>query len=339
MRKPRKHQLILAGLAVLGISAALIGYVSFRHGDTTHASPAPDLLSALPPGAPALVYVDLAAIRSSSFYQRRPDKGPIAMPNQDYADFVRSTGFDFEKDLDRVVIASWPGPPGGEKKKTVAIADGRFDRAKIRGYAMQKGKLERQQGHDVFLFPTNSQANPGEWNTVTFLDDHRVAIVEGPSIVPLLDSSSANSAGDPARERASRVDGAAIFAISRMPSIPDKFGPGGIQSAQFVALARSIQWITLAARPEGDNVRVSLEGECASPTDARQLQSALEVLRMFGTAALDGPKARQSMDPGSYAIMQTLLKSAEVTAAAERVRILLEVTPDIFKLSGQRKTQ
>jgi hypothetical protein len=323
----------------MGISGVLLGYAAFRQSETTHASPAPDLLSALPPGAPALVYVDLAAIRSSSFYQHRLDKGPIAMPNQDYADFVRTTGFDFEKDLDRVVIASWPGAPGGEKKKTVAIADGRFDRAKIRSYAMQKGKLERQQGHDVFLFPANTPANPGGWNTVTFLDDHRIAIVEGPSIAPLLDSGNAGSGPDPTRERAARVDGAAMFAISRMPSIPDKLGPGGPQSAQFVALARSIQWITMAARPEGDNLRVSIEGECASPTEAHQLESALEVLRMFGTAALDGPKARQSMDPSSYTVMQTLLKSAEVTASAERVRILMEITPDIFKLGGSRKTQ
>jgi hypothetical protein len=317
----------------------LLGYASFRHSDTTHASPAPDLLAAMPHGAPALVYIDLAAIRSSSFYQHRPDKGPIAMPNKDYADFVRSTGFDFEKDLDRVVIASWPGVPGTEKKKTIAIAEGRFDRAKIRDYAMQKGKLERQEGHDVFLFPATSQANPGGWNAVTLLDDHRIAIVEGPSIAPLLDSSGAGSGNDPARERAARVDGAAMFAISRVPPIPDKIAPGGIQSAQFLTLARSVQWITLAVRPEGDNVRVSLEGECASPTDARQLQAALEVLRMFGTAALQGPKARQSMTQESYTVMETLLKSAEVTATAERVRILMEITPDILKLGGARKTQ
>ena len=130
-----------------------------------------------------------------------------------------------------------------------------------------------------------------------------------------------------------------MFAISHMPPLPDKPSARGAQSEQFLALARSVQWITLAARPEGDNLRVSLEGECSSPTDAHQLEAALEVLRMFGTAALEGPKARQSMDPASYMVMETLLKSAEVTASAERVRILLEITPDIFKLGGPHKTQ
>ena len=132
---------------------AVLLYSSFARGETAHASPAPELLSALPAGAPTLVYLDLAAMRASSFYQHRPDKGPIAVPNQDYADFVRSTGFDFEKDLDRVVVASWPAPSGKEPKKNVVIAEGRFDRAKIRDYAAQKGKLDHQQGREVFLFP------------------------------------------------------------------------------------------------------------------------------------------------------------------------------------------
>jgi hypothetical protein len=338
MQKCRKNLLVAAGLGVLGFFAIFAGYAAFRRGEITHASPAPDLLSALPPGAPSIVYIDLLAVRSSSFYQHRPDKGPIAMPNKNYADFVQSTGFDFEKDLDRVVIASWPGVFSAEKKGTIAIADGRFDLARIRGYAMQKGKVEHQNGHEVFVFPSNAPTSPGGSNSVTLLDDHRVAIVEGPSIGPLFAAGGGTAGNDSAIERATRLDGAAIFAISRMPPLPDKFSPGGIQSTQFLNLARSIQWITLAARPEGDNLRISLEGECTSASDARQLQSSLEVLRMFGAAALDGPKAHQSMDPGSFTVMETLLKSAEVTSSAERVRILIELTPDIFKLGGARKT-
>src|SRR5579863_6670177 len=128
MQRSRKTVLIAAGLAAAAIAAALLLYGNLRRGNTAHASPA-DLLSALPAGAPTLVYLDLAAVRASSFYQHRADKGPIAVPNQDYADFVRSTGFDFEKDLDRVAAASWPAPSGKEPQKSVVIAEGRFDRA------------------------------------------------------------------------------------------------------------------------------------------------------------------------------------------------------------------
>ncbi len=336
MHRSRKTLLISAGVAGATIAAAFLLNGNFRRSATAHASPAPELLSALPAGAPTLVYLDLAAVRASSFYQHRPDKGPIAIPNQDYADFVRSTGFDFEKDLDRVVIASWPAS-GKEQRKNVAIADGRFDRAKIRDYATRKGKLDHQQGRDVFLFSMGDRTG---MDSVTFLDDHRIAIVGGPSIAPLFTGQSDVPAADSARERAAHLDGAAAFMITRVPPIPDNPGAGGAQGTQYtqmMSLARSVQWITLAARPEGDNLRISLEGECDNSTGALQLKSALELLRMFGRAGLESPKTRQSMDPAALATLQTLLSTAEVTQSAERVRILVELTPDIFKLGATGK--
>jgi hypothetical protein len=333
MPRSRKTFLISAGVAAAAIASALLLYGNFRRSATAHASPAPELLSALPAGAPTVVYLDLAIVRASSFYQHRADKGPIALPNQDYADFVRSKGFDFEKDLDRVVIASWPAA-GNEPRKNVVIADGRFDRGKIRDYAMRKGKLDHQQGHDVFLFPKGDRMG---FDSVTFLDEHRIALVEGPSIAPLMAGHNDNPAADPARERAARLDGAAMFVITRVPPIPDNFVPGGAQSALLTSLARSVQWINLAASPEGDNLRISLEGECDNSTDALQLRSALEILRMFGHASLESPKTRESMNPATLALLQTLLSTAEVTQAAERVRILVELTPDIFKFGEARK--
>jgi hypothetical protein len=340
MLRSRTTRNVAAAVAACTIAAAGLFYLSFAHGKTANASPAPDLLSALPAGAPTVVYLDLVAMRASSFYQHRPDKGPIAVPNQDYADFVRSTGFDFEKDLDRVVIASWPPTSAKEPTKNIVIAEGRFDRAKIRDYATRKGKLDHQQGREVFLFPGKDRMG---MNSFTFLDDHRIALVTGPSIAPLFAPNSNDpAAADPARERAARLDGAAMFVITRVPPIPDNAGAGGMQgaaTAQLISLARSIQWLTLALRPEGDNLRISLEGECGNSTDALQIKSALELMRMFARAGLENAKPSQSMDKATLAMLQSLLTSAEVTQAAERVRILIELTPDVFKLSQTPKPQ
>jgi len=338
MLKTWKTRSAGAAIAACAMIAWGLFYFSFGHGNTAKASPVPDLLSALPTGAPGLVYIDLAAIRASSFYQHRPDKGPIAIPNQDYADFIRSTGFDFEKDLDRVVIASWPASAARDAGKMVAIAEGRFDRAKIRNYGMLKGKLDHQEGREVYQFPATAQTR---MSTLTFLDDRRIALVAGTSIAPLFNSNADASASDPARERAARLDGAAAYIITRVPPIPDNAAgagsPGGAASAQFLALARSVQWVSLAARPEGDNLRLSLEGECDNATDALQIKSALELVRMFGRAGLDSTKNKQSMDPATLAMLQAMLTGAEVTQAAERVRILLEITPDVWHLSGPAK--
>jgi len=340
MQKNRTTRSVGAALAACTIVASGLFYLSFAHGKTAIASPAPDLLSALPAGAPTLVYLDFAALRASSFYQHRPDKGPIAVPNQDYADFMRSTGFDFEKDLDRAVVASWPAPSGKELAKNVVIAEGRFDRAKIRDYAAQKGKLDHQQGREVFLFPAKDRM---VMSSLTFLDDHRIALVTGPSIAPLFPANSNDpAAADPARERAARLDGAAMFMIAHVPPIPDNAGLGGMQgaaSAQLMSLARSVQWVTMAARAEGDGLRISLEGECDNSTDALQIKSALELMRMFARAGLENAKPSQSMDKATLAMLQTLLTSAEVTQAAERVRILVELTPDIFKLGVSGKSE
>jgi hypothetical protein len=341
-----KGALAVAGvLALLAIAGAFYGGV--LRGGSARPSPSSGILSLVPAGAPTLIFIDLAAVRASPFYQHRLDHSPLTIPDSDYAKFVQATGFDFEKDLDRVAIAWWPQSVSPDRKKTVAVAEGRFDRQKIRDYAMKNGKLDHQQGRDVFLFPANQPASAGAtkksteatWNSLVFLDEHRLAMVEGSSISPVLESHGADSATDPAHERAERVEGAAMFVIGRVPAVPDNFAPGGMQSPQLTSLLRSMQWITLAARPEGENMRVSLEGECLTSTDARQLQSTLETLRMFGQAALEGPKTRQSMDPTTFGVLETLLKTAEIEATGERMRILVEITPDVLKLGGTQKKQ
>jgi hypothetical protein len=330
-KKARLAAVIFSVMAVAGVSFFCAAI--WRSG-VTHASPASELLSAVPSGAPTLVYIDLAELRGSSFYQHRPDHGPIAIPNSDYANFVQNTGFDFEKDLDRVLIASWP-QSNGLAKKTMAFADGRFDRQKIRDYATKNGKIEKQSGRDVFLF--QAKGKPG-WNSLTFLDDHRIALLEGSSIDPLFAPRDAGAA-DPARERAQRVDGAAMFIISQVPAVPDNLGPGGPQSAQFAGLLRSLRWVTMAAQPDGDLLRVSLEGECKTPADARQMQSALEVLRMLGNAALTDPKSSKSLDPETRAMLETLIKNADVSNSGERVRLRLELGPEVLRWKQPFKSQ
>jgi len=322
--------------SLCAVVAAALVWAGLLRVKIASATAATELLSALPEGAPTLVYIDLLAVRASSFYQHRPNRGPLAMPSKDYEDFVRSTGFDFEKDLDRVAIASWAAPSATEQKRNVLIAEGRFDGAKIRAYALRKGKLEQQEGREVFLFRGD---DPSDWNSVTFLDDHRIAIVSGRSIAPLNAARAADPVSDPARERASRLDGAAAFAVTQVPPMPDNFGPGGAQSAQLAALVRSVKWVTLAARPYGDDLRVSLVGECDNDDNARQLRSTLEVLRMFGRSALSDPKSRASMDPATYAVVDKLLGDADISQSEAQVRLQLELTPDVFKLGKKGASQ
>jgi len=289
----------------------------------------------VPAGAPTLIYVDLAALRQSAFYQHRRAVSPNVVPDNDYKDFVQATGFDFEKDLDRVVIPAWPESVPGEHKKSAAVAEGRFDRKKIRDYVQRGGRIEHQEGHDVLLFQGSKSS---EWNSLTFLNDHTVALVQGPSIAQGLGSSSSAPSGDPIRERVTHVAGADIFLITRMPAIPDNFGAGVLQSASVANLIRSVQWLTLAARPEGDNLLVSLESECSTDTDARQLQSGLETLRLFAQAGLATQRS-QNQAGSSRQLWESLLKTIEITQSGERVRIRVELPPDVLNSSSPKKLE
>jgi hypothetical protein len=151
---------------------------------------------------------------------------------------------------------------------------------------------------------------------------------------------SSDRSADPVRERAAHLDGAAAFVISRVPPIPDNAGSTQPPATvQLMSLARSVQWITLAARPEGDNLRISLEGDCDTSAGANQIKSMLEVLRMFAKAGLENPKSSQSMNSATLAWLQTLLTNAEVSQSAERVRVLVEITPEVWLLSGHAKQQ
>jgi hypothetical protein len=60
---------------------------------------------------------------------------------------------------------------------------------------------------------------------------------------------------------------------------------------------------------------------------------------MIGSAGLANAKTRQSIDPAALGVLESVLKSADVSATSERVRILVELTPDVLKLGGTRKPQ
>lgn len=329
---PKKAAAAAALLAVL--AAAAIGYVRARQSGSTQAPPLPGLLAQLPAGAPTLIYLDLAALRQSGFFRHRPASFADAAPESDYKDFVQTTGFDFEKDLDRVAIAAWPEAIPGQLHKSVAVAEGRFDQPKIRAYVQRGGRIEKQEGHEVLVFPGSK---PSEWNSLTMLTDHTVMFVQGPTIAPGLGAGSTALPADPVRDRALQLAAADFFLITRMPAVPGNFSAGGIESAPVANLIRSVQWVTLAARPEGDNLRVSLEGDCASAGEARQLQSALESIRTFAQAALEKERPRTQNDK-ALKLWESLLETADITQSAERVRILLELPPEVLDYVEPKKT-
>jgi len=81
-------------------------------------------LALLPSDTNTVVFVEFAQLRNSPFVAALRDWAP--QPQQldaEYAKFLQDTGFDYERDLDRIAVAS---TKRGSQNTFFAVGDGRF---------------------------------------------------------------------------------------------------------------------------------------------------------------------------------------------------------------------
>lgn len=327
MRK--RTQVLLAG-AVL--AAAGVAFGVHRYRQASPAGPAAELLSYAPADSSVVAYADVAALRGSPLLVKLAALAPAAAPDRDYAEFLQATNFQYERDLDRVGVAQ---RSRGNAQETYVVAEGRFDRKKIAAYALRSGRVERQNGADVYIVPTNG---PAKNLSFTFLDERHIALASGPNLAPLLAPHRATNLPRALQERIARLAGSPVFAVGRMSASLNNEAKqlplGGLRSDQLDALVAGLRWVSFAARPEGDHLRIVLEGECDTEENARQLAGAVKTLAFVGQMALSDPKTRKRMDPESVAALEELLKSAEVSrenlGETQGVRLILDLSPKLL---------
>lgn len=305
------------------------------------AAPPSDILSELPPDAPVVAYIDATTLRS---LQNSPlaaalglaSPGPQA--DRDYANFVRDTGFDYTRDLDHAAVAFWPASIGtpanvlGEDR-VVAIADGRFDQPKIKSYALRTGKEVSRASQTVYEVPGNPPV------ALTFLSPTRIAIAGGKNATQCL--SSINVSGSSRRDaamqsRIDRVAGAPIFAVARTEHLPASLYDSFHNAPQLEQLARSVQAVTLAGQPEGNNLRLTLDAESDSMKNALAISILLEGGRMAGSMALSDPNTRRQMTKEQITFLQALVNQAQITHQNKLVRLVLDITPAMLNATPTR---
>ena len=110
---------------------------------------APDAVRLLPE-SDAVFYVNLAPIRLFTDIGKNPPKER----DPQYEDFVRQTGFEFERDLDKAAFAIHYGVAAKGKPAETRYSEvlqGRFDSAKVDNYLRSIAKMvERYQDHDIY---------------------------------------------------------------------------------------------------------------------------------------------------------------------------------------------
>jgi hypothetical protein len=298
----------------------------------------PDILTLLPANAPAIGYADVTALRS---LPDLPLNAALGLTKSDphadreYRAFVRDTGFDYTRDLDKVAIAYWPenvaATRGGiQQNRALSIADGRFDQQRITSYALRRGKIVKRNTQPMYEVPGNPSV------AFEFPSSTRIALASGPNADALLSGSdkSVSSARDPAMQAlVRRVSGAPIFAVVRTDAIPSSFYSGLKNQAQLAEIVRSVKDISLAGAPMGKDLQIALDAECDSTRSALGLTVLLETSRMLGSIALTDPKIRSDLTKEQAQFLATVLRQAKVTHDGAGVRINFTVTPEMMQLA------
>src|SRR5262249_29461187 len=144
------------------------------------------------------------------------------------------------------------------------------------------------------------------------------------------------SIGNDWRQRFVRLAGSPVFAVIRQDaaaSFADR-APGGLRSPQLSSLLTQLQWVTIAAKPDADQLRVVAEGESASESTQRQLADVLNGVLILAETGLNDPKLRQQLAPDIRQAFLELLKSADISRIdrgdTKSVRLVLSITPQFL---------
>ena len=326
MRNPKSLLILAIGLGLL--LAVLFGYLHWRSSDRLALREQVLLLT--PVDAKAVIFFDLAEVRSSPFLVQLFAWAPHPPPDSDYARFVEGTGFDYERDLDRLAIAI---SRQGSSSRVVAVAEGRFDRKKIEAYAGKFGALKSSSGKTIYAVPLDG---PSRTAFFTFLGDDRIVWSNDAAYFaqPRATLSSAEW-----REHFLRLAGTPVFAVLREDS--DALGditqraPGNLRSPQLASLLSQLQWITVGGKPEGNLLRVVIDGECFSERTIHQLKEMLSGIVVLAQMGLNDPKTRKQLDPALREAYLELLGSADIQqldrGSSKSVRVVFDVTPKLLQ--------
>lgn len=145
MRTRRKHLWVVFAV-VLVIAGGIVTAILLRK------SAAPDAVRLLP-DSDAVLYINLEPIRLLTNLGKKPPKDR----DPQFEDFVRETGFEFERDLDQAAFAIHYGvTTNGKPAETrySEIFQGRFDGARVGAYLRKlASSVERYRDLDIYIIP------------------------------------------------------------------------------------------------------------------------------------------------------------------------------------------
>ena len=285
---------------------------------------APSLVQQLPPNASAIVFVDIEALRSSSFANELASLAPTSAQEAAYTQFVQATGFDYSRDLDRAALALWPQTA---PTSALALAQGRFDQQKIERYALRNG------GHLVIIHKQKiyevREENSSRLVRFTFLSPDEIAMADGPALTEVLSPKTARLDSQMS-SLVAHASSAPIYAAARSQDLSKDVGIDVSHFAQLADMLRGIHTITASGRPAADNLKLFASADCSSTIDALKLSTTLQGLLWMGRAALADSKTQQQIGP-QWPGFDAMLKAADISHDGHLLQLRIEFTPQMLQ--------
>ena len=169
----RTKRLLFTTIVLVLLAAAIAALLLVRR----HAAPE---AARLLPESDGVVYLNLRNVHRLTTFS----KAPAAKHDPEYAEFIRETGFDFERDLDEAAIAIHLGSPVNDRtgeNRYSQVLMGHFDHQRVKAYLRKLGNpVESYEGVDIFSVPVEDRTV-----RVAILNIDTVAIsnVRDPSII------------------------------------------------------------------------------------------------------------------------------------------------------------
>jgi hypothetical protein len=321
------------GLSVLVVVVGAGAFFGYRKWGATNRAARGDALALMPTDASAVLFADFDELREAPFFAKFYAWAPKPQADADYAQFVKETGFDYERSLDRAAIAI---EKHGQDSALLAILDGKFDRQKVSAYALKAGSSAKIGGREIFSVAVSEGSKKISF---TFLRDDRIAVAVDADLGAFLGAKNRTEDAAEWRTRFERLAGSPVFAVVRQDAAAGAAlaaqAPGGLRSPQLSALLDQLQWITLAGKPENDRLRVVSEGECTAEGTVRQLVDLLNGVVILAQAGLNDAKTRQQLDPVARGAYLELLRSVDISKVdrgdTKSVRLVFELTPGFLE--------
>lgn len=278
----------LIGIAALGVAIAIY------FNQFSKLTPV-EIAAYFPKREAALLYLDVDLVRRAGLLEQIV--GSAVGEEPEYKEFLSGTGFDYKRDLDRVMMSSGQG-------QHYFVLQGRFDWEKLEGYAgKQGGKCESgfcslpgsESGRLISFYPINKTL---------------MALASGP------EESAAKRIERRAAEKLTfdpptapvwiHVPGAVLQSQKEAPS-GTKLFLKALEAAQDVL-------VTLDAKSGGSSFEVAMNVNCRSEADAATLKAQMEGI----TTLLQKLIAREKQTP-STSDLSGVLTAGKFERQANRV--------------------